>query len=71
MRLRRTREVLLERHAQIWRLWWEAVPIICGECGQQTYRKRTRKEIALIVGLRHGYTAYRHINGTCKCLESE
>ena len=63
----RTREALEERHAKIVELWQEEVPIACHECGQQTSRRRTLKEIALAVGLRHGWTAYRHINGECAC----
>lgn len=63
----RTKEALLERHAKILELWRGCITDSCHECGHPIQRRRTKKEVALAVGLRHPFTMYRHVQGKCRC----
>ena len=62
------RAAIQARHNTILLLWNTSALGRCRECGHPIQRRRTLKEIALVVGLRYGCTAGRHIDGKCKCL---
>lgn len=63
----RTPEAVRERHDKILLLRDSMTADHCKECGQTILRRRTLKEIAVLVGLRDPGSVSYHLDGLCKC----